>query len=309
MEKIISVAVISYNSSKTILQTLESVKNQSYDSSNIELVISDDGSIDNTCDVINQWLDKYHASFYAVKTNFSKKNKGVSANCNISFSLCSGEWVKIIAADDVLLVDCIERNVIRANKTDFKVIFSKMQAFRKDKLLPKVFPSLEQQYIFLAKNLNEQLVMLRKYGGFRCAPTSFIHRDAINYLGELNEAYTLIEDYPMWIKLSDKYKFDFFDEITVKYRVEESTSNSSLNICNVEYLRQKIEIEMEQYEKESNWITKQHIISRVKDYKFLIFITSIFGVKRTLFNRMIIKIHSVISITKFFCKLDKIKKK
>ena len=55
-EPLVSICVITYNSSKTVVETLESIKNQSY--SNIELVVSDDCSPDNTVELVQQWLEK-----------------------------------------------------------------------------------------------------------------------------------------------------------------------------------------------------------------------------------------------------------
>ena len=53
---IISILVISYNSSKFIIDTLESVKKQSY--SKIELIVSDDFSTDNTIKLVTKWIEK-----------------------------------------------------------------------------------------------------------------------------------------------------------------------------------------------------------------------------------------------------------
>ena len=51
---LISILVISYNSSKFIIDTLESIKKQSYN--NIELIVSDDYSTDNTIELVTNWL-------------------------------------------------------------------------------------------------------------------------------------------------------------------------------------------------------------------------------------------------------------
>ena len=53
---LVSIIVITYNSAKYVLETLESAKNQTYQ--NIELIISDDCSIDNTVDICTRWLNE-----------------------------------------------------------------------------------------------------------------------------------------------------------------------------------------------------------------------------------------------------------
>lgn len=59
---LVTIAVVTYNSSQTILETLESVKEQTY--KNIELIISDDCSSDNTTDICQKWLQK-NAIFFS----------------------------------------------------------------------------------------------------------------------------------------------------------------------------------------------------------------------------------------------------
>jgi glycosyltransferase involved in cell wall biosynthesis len=52
----VSIAVIAYNSSKTITQTLDSIANQSFDLDRVEVVISDDCSTDNTVQLVKNWV-------------------------------------------------------------------------------------------------------------------------------------------------------------------------------------------------------------------------------------------------------------
>lgn len=62
---LVSVVVITYNSEKYILETLESIKTQSY--KNLELIISDDCSKDDTVMICRDWLDKEGERFIRTK--------------------------------------------------------------------------------------------------------------------------------------------------------------------------------------------------------------------------------------------------
>ena len=62
---LVSVSVITYNSSKTVLETLESVKTQTYP--NIELIISDDCSPDNTVEVCREWIEQNKERFVRIE--------------------------------------------------------------------------------------------------------------------------------------------------------------------------------------------------------------------------------------------------
>lgn len=298
LKELVTVAVLSYRSAPTIIETLNSIMVQSYGSKNIQLIISDDGSPDNTVDIIKPWLELNESIFNNVLLIKAEINKGVSSNCNTVFRSLSTDWLKIIAADDILDVDCISKNIDNAKKNGCKVIFSSMQAFNNLKKLDLYFPPEKQKEIFSANTPQRQLKLLRKHGGARCAPTSFIHREAIHYLNELDESFTLIEDYPMWLKLSEKYSFFYYDDVTVYYRYDESTSNSKINICNVNYVMQKIKIDKIELIKESNWRVKQHIKARLKSYSTQLFLTRSLDFKKGRLANLLIKISSILSLSK-----------
>ena len=61
---VVSVCVITYNSSKYVLETLESIRMQSYQ--NIELIICDDCSKDDTVEICKRWIQSYSARFINV---------------------------------------------------------------------------------------------------------------------------------------------------------------------------------------------------------------------------------------------------
>ena len=98
--KLVSVRVVSYNSAQTILDTLESIRKQTYQ--NIELIVSDDCSKDNTVELVYNWLEANKSRFVRTELITVPFNTGTSANVNRSIKACHGEWIKGIAADDIL---------------------------------------------------------------------------------------------------------------------------------------------------------------------------------------------------------------
>ena len=124
----VSIAVVTYNSAKTILETLESIKVQTYP--NLELIISDDCSTDHTVSLCREWVEKNKERFDRVELITAEKNTGVSANFNRAEAACQGEWVKPIAGDDLLMPNCIEECVNYAEKhPDAYAIFGRAKAF------------------------------------------------------------------------------------------------------------------------------------------------------------------------------------
>lgn len=125
---LVSVYIVTFNSSMYIVDALESVKAQTYD--NIELIVSDDCSTDNTIEIVQGWLNKNHKRFSRVQLLIVKSNTGVSANVNRARNACKGKWIKGFAGDDILLSTCIEDNIDYVSKhTDAQIVLSNSIVF------------------------------------------------------------------------------------------------------------------------------------------------------------------------------------
>ena len=96
-QPLVSIVVITYNSSKYVLETLESAKEQSYQ--NLELIISDDCSFDDTVAICRNWIAKNKERFVRIELLSVDKNTGIPANCNRGVKVAKGEWVKLIAGE------------------------------------------------------------------------------------------------------------------------------------------------------------------------------------------------------------------
>src|SRR5690606_22852216 len=94
---LVSIIVITYNSSKYVLETLESARAQTYQ--NIELIISDDGSKDATVQICRDWLKENSDRFVHSQLLTVEHNTGIPANCNRGVKASKGEWIKLIAGD------------------------------------------------------------------------------------------------------------------------------------------------------------------------------------------------------------------
>ena len=103
---LVSIIVISYNSSKYVLETLESAKAQTYQ--NLELIISDDCSTDNTVKLCDTWLKDNKSRFTKTKLITVEKNLGIPKNCNRALYTAEGDWTKLIAGDDILMPNCVK---------------------------------------------------------------------------------------------------------------------------------------------------------------------------------------------------------
>ena len=94
-DRLISIAMATYNGEKFIVEQLDSILSQSY--SNIEIIICDDNSTDSTPAI----LKKYSLNDSRIKLFFNEKNLGLIKNFEKSVFLCSGEYIAFSDQDDV----------------------------------------------------------------------------------------------------------------------------------------------------------------------------------------------------------------
>jgi glycosyltransferase involved in cell wall biosynthesis len=103
---LVSVVIPSYNYADYVEEAVESVLSQTYDS--IELIIINDGSTDNTADIIERFASR--------ATIMNQENKGIIATRNLGVSLAKGKYIIQLDADDYLDKKYIEKCVHIAEK-------------------------------------------------------------------------------------------------------------------------------------------------------------------------------------------------
>lgn len=239
-EDLVSIRVSAYNSSDTILETLQSIYNQTY--SNIELIISDDCSTDDTVIKCEKWLQQYQDRFERSIILESPVNTGIPSNINRALKEVKGTWVKGIAADDILMPSCIESFIgfVKANP-EAKFIGANMYVFHKciSNKQTKSAKSILKRIKFanLATAHQQWKRLLKSY----CIYTpSLFFKTEIYKQFLYDEKYRYLEDYPFALKiLKAGIKYYHLNDNVVLYRISyNSTHNKNLNnkIFNKKYL-------------------------------------------------------------------------
>ena len=187
----VSVIIPTYNRGYIIDRAIESVQTQSYQ--NIELIVIDDGSTDNTQDI----LSKY--DLISLKT----KNSGVSAARNIGIEISSGDYICFLDSDDEWLSSKVEKQIDFLSQNDqFKWVHS------------------DEIWIRNGKRVN-QMKKHKKGGGDQFIPslslclispsTVMLHKSLL-YIVKFDENYTVCEDYDLWLRLLLDNPIGFIDE-------------------------------------------------------------------------------------------------
>lgn len=219
-ELLVSVVVVTYNSEEYILETLESIRNQTY--RNIELIVSDDASADHTLVLVKKWIDINKERFYKSEIVQSESNTGVTGNCNRGIMSTTGEYIKLIAGDDLLLNNCVEDLLVYSLKNNLDFTYAKVIPFidscdkiyeerlvKHEKLMYEIFDlDVKHQYRKLLKGFSMYTIGL------------FLKRQFIIDIGGFDEEYKMLEDYPFAIKVTSMgYKLNLLNKYVAKYRV------------------------------------------------------------------------------------------
>lgn len=252
---LVSVVVVTFNSSKTVVETLESVKNQTY--SNMELIVTDDSSVDSTVDICKHWLNMNKEAFQGVKIIESKKNTGITANRNRGNYAASGEWIKHVDGDDKLLPTCISDYVeFVTNNSDANIIFSPLKVFGEGDL-EKWTLLLKTNFKFVFSLSSRDLKVLLCKTNLFPAPSLFVQADFFRKVGGYDEEIRDLEDWPFWVKAAfHDAQFAYIDDPTVEYRISATSLSQGVGGINPRYRNAMKQIEKKnlEYMKRISWL-------------------------------------------------------
>jgi glycosyltransferase involved in cell wall biosynthesis len=202
-----------YNGEAFISQTVESVLSNFDPNLKFEYLIIDDGSIDNTKTILEQYSENK-----LVKV-FSVKNSGEAAAVNYGLEKAKGDYILIVNADDPLLSPRIFTLANEIFKSNEKVVV--------------VYPDWK---IVSESNLVLETKKLSRYsfevmvGEFQClpGPGSMFRRSTALKVGGRSTLYRFVSDYDFWLKLSLQGDFFHIPEVLAQWRSHsESTSVTS----------------------------------------------------------------------------------
>ena len=222
---LVTVAILTFNSGSTVLETLESIKEQTYN--NIELIVTDDGSSDKTIEICRNWLNVNGSLFASYNLITVEANTGLPANCNRALYAAKGEWIKYIAGDDMLKKGCIEINMrfisensdVEMLQTNADLYIESFEEANFKRTLP-----LDFKEFFEIKEGKSQYAFLKNVGYAICTPAVFLKRIILEKIGGFDERFSLIEDLPLWLNLTKAGKrFYYLPISTVNYRAHDKS--------------------------------------------------------------------------------------
>lgn len=283
--KLVTVRVVSYNAADTIVETLESIKAQTY--RNIELIVSDDCSKDDTVEIARKWIEENKSRFVRTVLLTVPENTGVCANLNRALKECRGAWIKGIAADDILLPNCIEDFMeFVKNNPDSRFIASLARVYEKDFNPNNYRKTMGDCSHIVNKPINEQLNIVAFHNTIH-APTCFYNRKMLVDIGGYDERYAY-EDHPLYVTMLEHgFKIYFLNKETAGYRVHTSTYNISGKLFNPSFIKYEIYFRKQRCFKYYKWRQK---ISLKLMWKVYDIFEKLKMNKKTRFNKFVFKI-------------------
>ncbi len=225
-----SIIICCFNSQEYISDTISSVLNQNF--KNFEVIIIDDGSTDNTKNIIESFVKKYANIKYYYQTN-----KGFASARNLAIEKSSSQWIVIIDHDDLCMPDrlLIHNQQLESNKTA-KLFFGNTIHFDDEGERRKFFDIFETKNFNLKKN--EVSNSLIKIGCFIDTESVMFDKEAAKKIGGFDTSYKYLADYDFFCRMGDKYEFDFTLNILSKWRIHEKQSTNIMqNIYKKELIK------------------------------------------------------------------------
>lgn len=225
-KNLVTICVITYNSSLYVKETLESILNQDYE--NIEVIISDDCSTDNTPQICREWVVNNERQFNRCIFTHTPYNKGITGNYNHALTLCRGEWIKYIAGDDILRPNCISE-FMKEVDDQLQIMCCLKEDFYDDGR-PRV---IKRDLRLKAKNQLKE-ILITFCGNIVCGATLFINRKYLCETGGMDEQFKYLEDYPLCMKyMINGGRIKLVEKVLVEYR----RYNNSVSVSNMSFIQ------------------------------------------------------------------------
>lgn len=210
----ISIITVTYNSAKTIADTIRSINEQTYP--NIEHIIIDGSSKDNTLDIINNISNR-------VCKIVSEPDKGIYDAMNKGITLATGDVIGILNSDDFYASpDVISKIITTFEKGDCDAVYGDLD-YVDSKNVSKIVR------FWKAKEYKKRAFFR---GWHPPHPTFFVKKEMYQKFGKFNLKYKIAADYELMLRFiaKEKIRTRYISEVLVKMRTGGESNQNLKNI-------------------------------------------------------------------------------
>jgi len=213
---LVSICIPAYNAEKTIVRTIQSIINQTY--SNLEIIICDNASLDNTLEIIKCFDDK-RINIYSNETNIGAEN-----NWSKCIEIAHGKYIAIYHSDDLYHPTIVEEQLrVLENNPQVGAVFT--NAYHIDdngkvcgqgKLAVKPLKN-EDSNIY---SFDEIFPLILRYGNFLICPSVMARADIYKELAPFHyDQFKTSADLDMWLRISKRSQISIINKPLMSYRI------------------------------------------------------------------------------------------
>lgn len=201
---LVSIITVTFNSEKTIKDTIESVLEQNY--KNIEYIIIDGKSTDKTLEIVKSYESQFGGRLYYI----SEPDNGIYHAMNKGIKKAKGELIGIINSDDWYEEDAVENAVSAYNSNVNAVIYGILRMYKNDKLY--FLKSYTHHF------LSEQMIQ---------HPTCFVPKKIYERYGMFDESFKVSADFEFMNRIKSKnVNFIQLEKVMANFRMGGISSNN-----------------------------------------------------------------------------------
>lgn len=212
MKEKIDILLATYNGEKYLKEQIDSILNQTY--KNINLIISDDGSTDNTVKILEELEKKDNR----IKLFVQSKNLGVVKNIEFLLKQIESDYYMLSDQDDIWLPEKVEKSIQKLKEENADLVFGDLEVVDKD--LNTIYPSFGD-FMLLNKKIKKYINSKKLNYLYNCVTgcTILAKKSTLEKILPLpdNSKY-LIHDHWIGIMVSIYGKVTYIPEKYIKYR-------------------------------------------------------------------------------------------
>jgi len=196
-----SIIIPTYNRADILGDSIRSVLNQTYE--DLELIVVDDASTDNTDDVVRGFDDD------RIKYLGHTENRGAPAARNTGIAEAEGDFVAFQDSDDEWLPTKLEKQMqaFRRTSSDVGVVYTGMLRIVDGERRYIPYPGVEQTDGDIRRSLSRQ--------NFIPTQVATVRRECFDEVGDFDENAWPLSDWELWIRISKRFRFELVDEALV----------------------------------------------------------------------------------------------
>ncbi|MBK7543347.1 MAG: glycosyltransferase [Candidatus Competibacteraceae bacterium] len=203
----VSVVVTCYNYGHYLAECLDSILQQSF--SDFEIVIVNDGSVDNTDEVMENFRNFDNIKY------IKQGNSGQAKAKNTGIQNSSGDFIAFLDADDAWEKNKLEKQMPLFSKNMIGVVYSRARYVDELGQALNNIRITEKYLIPKSGNVTNYLFL----DNFVPFSSSIVRRECLERCGAFDETLRMGIDWDLWLRISTLYEFDFIDEPLLVYRV------------------------------------------------------------------------------------------